>query len=96
MSLVKKRYLLRIFTVSIMSIFLHTGAWAQPDPGDPSPDDPGDPGGDPDLPIDTNILVLVAAGVGYGLKKTYDFKQKLKRKNESTQAAVANYEDFVK
>lgn len=28
-----------------------------------------DPGGDPDVPIDGGLSLLVAAGVGYGAKK---------------------------
>jgi hypothetical protein len=40
-------------------------------------DDPGDPGGDPDaVPLDPGSWVLVAAGVGYGVKKWRDSKQK--------------------
>lgn len=31
---------------------------------------PGDPGGDPDAPIDGGLGILVAAGVGYGVKKS--------------------------
>lgn len=99
MTIVKKRYLLRMVLISILSIFLHGNGWAQPDPGDPSPDDPGDPGDpgpDPDLPIDTNILVLVAAGVCYGLKKSWDVKQTFKRKKNSLQTKTANYEDYIK
>ena len=29
----------------------------------------GDPSGDPDAPIDGGVGVLIAAGVGYGIKK---------------------------
>ena len=57
---------------------------------DPPPDDPGDP--DPDLPIDSNILVLVAVVVCYGLKKTWDVKRNSKRNNL---ASTANFEDFI-
>jgi len=32
-------------------------------------DDPGFPGGDPDVPIDGGVLVLLIAGACYGLKK---------------------------
>jgi hypothetical protein len=35
-------------------------------------DDPGLPGGDPDVPIDGGILVLVAAGIYYGVKRIRD------------------------
>jgi hypothetical protein len=35
----------------------------------------GDPGGDVDLPIDGGLSILVAAGVGYGIKKIRDEKK---------------------
>ena len=41
-------------------------------PGDP----PDDPAGDPDAPIDGGISLLIAAGVGYGLKKAHDKRKK--------------------
>jgi hypothetical protein len=34
-----------------------------------------DPGGDPDAPIDGGVSLLVAAGVGYGIKKIRGTKQ---------------------
>jgi hypothetical protein len=36
----------------------------------------GDPAGDPDAPIDGGVGVLLAAGVGYGIKKYKDSKKK--------------------
>jgi hypothetical protein len=30
---------------------------------------PSDPGGDPDVPIDGGLSLLIAGGVGYGVKK---------------------------
>ena len=95
MIIVKKRFLVRVVLISTLSIFLHGSGWAQPDDDDLTPD-PGDPGGDPDLPIDTNILLLVGAGVGYGLKKSWEVKQRLKRKKDGLQTTTANYEDFIK
>lgn len=95
MTIVRKRYLLRIILISILSISLHNHGWAQPDQEDAAADDPGDPMGDPDLPIDSNILLLVAGVVGYGLKKAWDVKQNLKRKKDSLQT-TANYGDFIK
>ena len=107
MTVVRKRILLRTILFLFLSISLHSNGWSQfdqggggigTDPGDPGvEDDPGDGGGDPDpdLPIDSNILVLVIAVVGYGLKKVWDVKQNLKRKN-SLQATTVHYEDFVK
>ncbi len=98
--IVRKRILLRVILIWVLSIAIHTHGWAQPAPDDQdqpgAADDPGDPGGDPDLPIDTNILVLVAAGVGYGLKKAWDAKQTFKRKKDSLQTSTANFEEFIK
>lgn len=104
------RYWLRLLLISIISLSLHHSSFAQTWPNDPpdgggpggdpgdfgTEDDPGDGGGfpDPDLPIDSNILVLVAAVVGYGLKKWWDVKH-VKRKN-GLQTTTANYEDFIK
>ena len=36
----------------------------------------GDPLGDPDAPIDGGVSLLVAAGVGYGIKKARDSRKK--------------------
>ncbi len=38
----------------------------------------GDPGDDPDAPIDGGVSLLIAAGVGYGIKKAKDSRQKNK------------------
>lgn len=38
----------------------------------------GDPGDDPDAPIDGGVSLLVAAGVGYGIKKARDSRKKNK------------------
>ena len=37
---------------------------------------PGDPGGDPDVPIDGGIGLLLAAGALYGSKKIYDLRKR--------------------
>jgi len=37
---------------------------------------PGDPGGNPDVPIDGGISILIAAGALYGSKKIYDARKK--------------------
>ena len=37
---------------------------------------PGDPGGDPDVPIDGGIGLLIAAGALYGSKKIYEARNK--------------------
>ena len=36
----------------------------------------GDPGEDPDAPIDGGLSILLAAGVGYGIKKANDQRKK--------------------
>lgn len=58
-------------------------------------DDPPDDGGfpDPDLPLDSNILILVGAVVCYGLKKIWDVKRNSKRKNSL--ASTVHFEDFT-
>lgn len=38
----------------------------------------GDPAGDPDVPIDGGLTLLIAAGVGYGVKKIRDERKKHK------------------
>ncbi len=101
---------MRLFLISFISLSLHNHTFAQPWPNDPGgggvggdPGDPGtedDPGGgdgfpDPDLPIDSNILVLVAVVVSYGLKKIWDVRQNFKKQKNILQT-TANYEDFIK
>ena len=39
---------------------------------------PGDPGGDPDIPIDAGVGLLIAAGAAFGIKKVHDFSKKKK------------------
>ncbi len=58
--IIKVIYLLLVF-VSISGI-LHS--------------QPTDPGSDPDVPIDGGISLLLAAGVGYGIKELRAKKQK--------------------
>ena len=36
----------------------------------------GDPAGDPDAPIDGGVGILIAAGVGYGVKKYKEANRK--------------------
>jgi len=40
---------------------------------------PPDPSGDPDLPIDGGVGILLAAGIGYGIKK---IREERNRKNQ--------------
>jgi hypothetical protein len=46
----------------------------------------GDPGGDPDenAPFDGGISLLVAAGIGYAVKKGYDKRKRNKEAKENS------------
>ena len=60
------------FAIVLVTTFLPQFANAQP----------GDPLGDPDLPIDGGVSLLIAAGVGYGVKKYRDERRKTLDKKE--------------
>jgi hypothetical protein len=48
-------------------------------------DNPDGPGGDPGVPVDGGLSLLLAAGVGYGVKKVRDSRKKaaeMKNENE--------------
>ena len=62
-----KNCFLRILMICTLIIGLHLGVKAQP--GDPDPDA---------VPLDPGSWVLVAAGVGYGVKKWKENKQQNK------------------
>ena len=94
----RSRFLWRVILIFFLSVSLHSQSWSQPGQdqdndqsgidGESTTDDggpggPGDPVTDPDLPIDSNIFILVAAGVGYGLKKIYDSKRKKSMSQQS-------------
>jgi hypothetical protein len=56
------------------------------------PGDPGDPDTDPDaVPLDPGSWVLVAAGLGYGVKKWRDSKHKSDNINNNNN----NTSDFI-
>jgi len=55
--------LILLFTVVPFLIFAQIG-------------DPGAVGPDPDVPIDGGLSILIAAGVGYGIKKLRDERKK--------------------
>ncbi len=48
-----------VFVVVILLTSQAIGAFAQP----------SDPGSDPDVPIDGGLSILLAAGVGYGIRE---------------------------
>lgn len=73
----KKSRLLTLFAAFVLACSTHVQAQGGPgDPGDPG----GDPGGTTDIPLDGGVSLLVAAAVGFGIKKVYD------RKKEEQQA----------
>jgi hypothetical protein len=69
-----RSFCLKWLVAFICFTFLTLVTFAQgPDSGGPD----GEPGGDPDLiPIDGGLGFLLAAGVGYGVKKARDMKKK--------------------
>ncbi len=42
---------------------------------------PPDPGGDPGVPLDGGLSILLAAGIGYGAKKVHEARKKGKQKS---------------
>lgn len=63
-------------TISIASAFvcLPSLLWAQPGGGGPDPD--------PAVPLDGGVSLLVAAGVGYAIKKAYNKRKEDKEAAE--------------
>jgi hypothetical protein len=64
--MVGKFFYWRTAIFMIISLLMTTFALAQP----------GDPGGNPDVPIDGGIGLLIAAGALYGSKKIYEARRK--------------------
>ena len=68
---IMKKIVARILLIGVLSMGLHQYAKAQTDPDN-----------DPDaIPLDPGSWVLVAAGVGYGVKKWRDVKLEAKKNN---------------
>jgi hypothetical protein len=75
----------KYFALLVMALVVINVTHAQVSQDQPPPDEsstndggptgPGGPG-DPDVPIDGGISLLIAAGIGYGLKKKYDVNKK--------------------
>lgn len=65
------KWMLTCLVIFMSLNFVPLGAYAQPDPE-------GDP--DAEVPIDGGVGLLLAAGVGYGIKKWRDEKQKAAEK----------------
>ena len=76
-----KKFLMKMLLVGVITacpqLFLNAQEGEDPcDPMDPN----CNPGGDPDaIPLDPGSWVLVAAGVGYGVKKWRDSQQNNKK-----------------
>jgi hypothetical protein len=72
----KQSIFLKRISLFIIFIFVSVFVIAQDDPGGPG--GPGDPGGTPQgwVPIDGGLAALLAAGVGYGAKKAYEYRSK--------------------
>lgn len=68
---------LKLMLVTAM-ITIPSLLWAQTPTDPPPPADP--PQNDADLPFDGGVSLLVAAGIGYGLKKVHDRKKTEKYK----------------
>ena len=67
--LITNRILVRISLIFVFLLFISADIFAQ-GPG-------GDPGGDVDLiPVDGGLGFLLAAGVGYGVKKAREYKRR--------------------
>lgn len=73
-----RKYCRIVFATSLVlfiNLITPQWAWCQDPTEDDLPMSPVDPDGDPDAPIDGGIGLLVAAGVGYGIKKYRDHKR---------------------
>jgi len=63
-----KRYSKWIILTSVMVLLLNV----MPNIAKAQPGDPGDPNEDPDAPLDGGVVLLLAVGVGYGVKVAND------------------------
>ncbi|RZK81884.1 MAG: hypothetical protein EOO92_03750 [Pedobacter sp.] len=59
---------MKLYFITIALLFCSVSLAAQYD-------DPGLPGGDPDVPIDGGVALLLLAGTAYGIKKIRDTKR---------------------
>jgi hypothetical protein len=75
--LITSRFAIKISLFFISLIFVSIDILAQ-GPGEEGGGGPGgDPGGDPDLiPVDGGLGFLLAAGVGYGVKKAREYRRR--------------------
>ncbi len=77
--LITNRYAIKFAFLLISLFFICLNIIAQDEEfgGGPGGGPGGEPGGDPDLiPIDGGLGFLLAAGVGYGVKKAREFRRR--------------------
>ncbi len=77
--LITNRYTIRFVFAMITFLFLAVDIFAQGpgEEGGGGSGPGGEPGGDPDLiPVDGGLGFLLAAGVGYGVKKAREYKRR--------------------
>ncbi|MBU6157939.1 MAG: hypothetical protein KGP35_02795 [Bacteroidetes bacterium] len=71
--LITNRYAIRFALIHLSILLITTDIFAQGAGFDPG----GEPGGDPDLiPVDGGLGFLLAAGVGYGVKKAREYRRR--------------------
>jgi hypothetical protein len=75
--LITSRFAIKLVFLLISLTFIAINLMAQ-GPGEEGGGGPGgDPGGDPDLiPVDGGLGFLLAAGVGYGVKKAREYRMR--------------------
>ena len=74
--LITSRFAIKVVLLFISLTFIAIDIMAQ-GAGDGEGDPGGDPGGDPDLiPVDGGLGFLLAAGVGYGVKKAREYRRR--------------------
>jgi hypothetical protein len=78
-------FVLMIISINCVIVYGQPGGGGG---GGGNPNDPIDPGngGSPSgwVPIDGGLAALLAAGVGYGAKKAYDYRSKRQKKSTNT------------
>ena len=68
-----KRQILYPLIVIVIFLLAPTAIFAEFDPNDPGPPDPDST--TENVPIDDGLIVLIAGGIAFGVKKAYDQKK---------------------